>query len=513
MLSLRQAALALGLCSVLSQTWAIVLERPILEDFNTSLINSVAVLNCYLPSPPENETIQYELFKGTKSLGEYSAQHGEKGVFNLWVKDLSYDGNISCKASVQNNTDVKATESDTQSFRVIVPVEGAELRSNPSSGEVFEGRGLSLNCTLKQGTYVSYEWFLNGDSLNQSTELLVVQYVTLQDAGNYSCEARNEAYDPDEEMTMIYSTSSHRLVKVKAPVSKPNISFTVQREGDDYWAIVTCQSGRGTPPVTFSFHNQTLADLVSNETASLQATVRIPIILGQNMGEVQCKATNGGDLAVSDAMTLEVVPVGGVAKVRLEYEMGSYGKVLLHCDLERGTFPEIHWFLNGTELDSRGQFHKIQEQALKLTSITPSSTGFYHCEARDSFGTEKRIISEKKIIDRTVLDRVSVLAFAIVLSCLLFLMVLVTACCLYGAIHRRRLTPAKPRPIVLTEVVSMEDEDEEPEATEYMEDVELVEAAKIEDKDTSLTGEEGSVDEWPEIEKALQVNFMDEEPI
>ncbi|KAG9334553.1 hypothetical protein JZ751_007489 [Albula glossodonta] len=419
MLSLRQAVLVLG---------AIVLERPILEDFNTSLINSVAVLNRYLPSPPKNETIQYELSKGTKSL---------------------------------------------------VPVEGAELRSNPSSGEVFEGRGLNLSCTLQRGTYVSYEWFLNGDSLNQSTELLVVKNVTLQDAGNYSCEARNEAYDPDEEMTMIFSTSNHRLVRVKAPVSKPNISFTVQREGDDYWAIVTCQSGRGTPPVTFSFHSQMLADLVSNETASLQASVRIPIILDQNMGEVQCKATNGDKPALSDPMTLEVVPVGGVAKVRLEYERGSYGKVLLHCDLDRGTFPEIHWFLNDTELDSRGQFHKIQEQALKLTSITPSSTGFYHCEARDSFGTEKRIISEKKIIDRT----------------------------------GRRLTPAKPRPIVLTEVVSMEGEDEEPEATEYMEDVELVEAAKIEDKDTSLTGEEGSVDEWPEIEKALQINFMDEEPI
>ena len=86
----------------------------------------------------------------------------------------------------------------------------------------------------------------------------------------------------------------------------PDISFTVLKEDShNYSAIVTCQSTRGTPPVTFSLYNRD--ELVDNVTVEERnATFKTPLVLGQHLGWLQCKAKNGDRVAVSQWLPFEV---------------------------------------------------------------------------------------------------------------------------------------------------------------------------------------------------------------
>lgn len=89
-------------------------------------------------------------------------------------------------------------------------------------------------------------------------------------------------------------------------VSDPDISFTVLKEDSrKYSAVVTCQSIKGSPPVTFSLYNST--DLVANVTVEERnATFKVPLVLGQHLGHLQCQASNGGRIAYSKRIPLEV---------------------------------------------------------------------------------------------------------------------------------------------------------------------------------------------------------------
>ncbi|KAJ8362631.1 hypothetical protein SKAU_G00114620 [Synaphobranchus kaupii] len=507
--SLGQTAVILGLCSLLTVAWGLVLGRPILHAPNISLVGYIEEFYCIVPNAPKKVAILYVLQQENqpKAFGEYTAYDGNQVNFPLKVK-RDYDGNFFCMASVQNSSAVPATISDVHYFRVIEPVEGVELVSDPPSAEVFVGRGLTLTCIVRKGTHISYQWSHNGTPTAISASRQYLKQATLEDAGNYSCLARNQLND-----TQVYSVSSHTFVRVKVPVSKPEISLTVRKDNDVYLIGVICSSDTGTPPVNFTFtvQNKTGRRLIFQRRDTLSASLTVPVALNRDEGQVQCQATNGDGPVDSEKLTLKVVPVGGAVTLTSE-SVRRYFDVVglkLHCAVERGTFPRFDWFLNNSSLGEKEDFDIIGKdgQTLLLTTITARSSGFYHCEATDSFGING-IKSEKLFIDEKALEHVSAAAFAVVLSCFLFLVCLVTGCCVYGVIYRRRLPSVKPRPTFLsTEKDSLESEDEEPVEKEYMDDVELVNAAKIA---YTEEGEVESVDEWPEIERALQISCMDE---
>lgn len=89
-------------------------------------------------------------------------------------------------------------------------------------------------------------------------------------------------------------------------VSNPDISFAVLKEDShNYSAMVACQSTNGTPPVTFSLYNST--ELVTNMTVEdRNATFKVPLVLGQHLGWLQCQANNGNQTAYSKWIPLEV---------------------------------------------------------------------------------------------------------------------------------------------------------------------------------------------------------------
>lgn len=158
---------------------------------------------------------------------------------------------------------------------------------------------------------------------------------TSQDSGSYRCVASNSFNQTDfftvnstevvitvkgllssvvNELSGFYSYDAvffeeNNAIFLLVPselVSNPDISFTVLKEDiHNYSAVVSCRSTRGTPPVTFSLYNSTefIANVMTEERF---ATFKVPLVLGQHLGFLECQARNGDYVAYSEKIPLEV---------------------------------------------------------------------------------------------------------------------------------------------------------------------------------------------------------------
>uniref|UniRef100_A0A8C9SPS4 Si:dkey-93h22.7 n=1 Tax=Scleropages formosus TaxID=113540 RepID=A0A8C9SPS4_SCLFO len=371
-----------------------------------------------------------------KDYGERTVMTGSKeGHITIRAKAAD-EGVVVCKATPQNKTDANVSISEQHYFKVIG--ERLSLEVSPASGEVFEGNNVTLRCAASKGTHLSYAWWLNDTLLKESRSEVVIEKITLFDAGTYSCMANNSLND-----TVTYTSNRvQKTIKVKEYVSKPKISFLVEKHGKKYLARISCESSRGTDPVNFTLYNQTGETIAKKMESALFTSFNIFITLGRNMGMVYCGAKNFDQEVFSNTLTLHVVPVGGTVTLEAEYELGHNFEVIgltLRCDVEHGTFPSYHWLLNDSELhvESRGTFYKISEEryTLSLTTSNPESFGSYHCKATDIFDMNNSVSSKEFLVDKDV-NYIPIEVVALVFGCFLFIVCLLAVCCIYGAIYR-----------------------------------------------------------------------------
>lgn len=217
-------------------------------------------------------------------------------------------------------------------------------------------------------------------------------------------------------------------------VSNPKISFAVLKESShNYSVMVTCQSTKGTPPITFSLNNS--IELVASRTVEdIHAAFKFPLVLGQRSGRFRCHANNGDKTAYSDWIPIEVgvyrakrrqiynffvrvsfftvqlcltVPVGGPVTMNYHYDAGEdhvVNSLTFYCKAAKGSIPRYQWFLNNAPLHDRGTFYYVvdqpPEQSMLLLSVERSSAGTYHCEVSDSFDNTTAISSRRQYIDR-----------------------------------------------------------------------------------------------------------------
>ncbi|XP_053191983.1 Fc receptor-like protein 3 [Scomber japonicus] len=441
----------LGLCFFSKESSQSFLGRPQLFGPSEALVKKYTGFRCELEVYPKNETILLQLFKEgqrNKVLGYHSCLPGQvcHGNFPLVVQ-LSYEGYLECVASAQNNSDIEPTLSNIHYLKVIVPVKNAKVNVSSGPREFFEGRMLTLDCELSAGNHVSYKWLLNNRSVTESPlhhfrdNHLRIYRPTSADSGSYMCVATNYF----NKTVFTTSSSSNVVITVKDMVSPPDISFTVLKEDShNYSAVVTCQSTRGTPPVTFSLYN--IKDLVANVTVEERSAVfKIPVVLNRHLGWLQCQAENGDQLAHSQFLPLEVVPVGGPVTIRSDIHLGENYAVIavaFYCQAAKGTHPQYQWFLNKTLLHDKGSFyyvyHDPPRQSLLMLSVGRDSAGTYHCEVSDNFDNTTAISSKRHYVDKEVLNRIPDFVVAIVFGCFTLLILVVSACCWIGVVLRRR---------------------------------------------------------------------------
>ncbi|KAF0037731.1 hypothetical protein F2P81_010605 [Scophthalmus maximus] len=406
----RMFALNHGLCHCSKDGNQTYLGIPRLFGPSEALVGDIVIFKCQMPKHQKNEFILLQLFKkgnNSKWLGESTSLSGEAGAFNLVIRP-SHDGSLECVARAQNNSNIQPTASISHYLKVVEPVNGSQIVVRSGPVEFFEGDKLELLCKLTAGNYVSYKWLLNGRLIAQSPGLLpsgnhlLLNRTTSEDSGSYVCVATNHFKD-----AVFTSRSSDVEIIVKDVVSAPDISFTVlKEESQNYSAAVTCQSSAGTPPVTFTLYNRT--ELVGSMTSQDRGVAfKLPLFLGQYLGELRCEANNGGPVAHSQWLPLEVVSVGGPVTMHYDYDVGENFAVVglrLYCRVAKGSHPRYRWFQNKTLLRDRGSFYYVAnqppEQSILLLSVGRSSAGTYRCEVSDSFDNTTAISSRKRYLDK-----------------------------------------------------------------------------------------------------------------
>ena len=55
------------------------------------------------------------------------------------------------------------------------------------------GDDVTLNCSANGGPDLFFQWYFNGDFLDQNSSVLLLSSVDASDGGNYTCEASNSA--------------------------------------------------------------------------------------------------------------------------------------------------------------------------------------------------------------------------------------------------------------------------------------------------------------------------------
>ncbi|XP_051939275.1 platelet endothelial cell adhesion molecule isoform X2 [Hippocampus zosterae] len=426
----------------------VILGRPELFGPSLALVTDVADFYCLLLIYPENQTILLELYKEgnrNKLLGFYSSLDGQVASFPVVIRTF-HEGNLECVARAQNNSHVEPSVSNTHYLKVVEPVAGAKVTIESGAEEFFEGRSLELRCTLTAGNHVSYKWLVNGKAVIQSPlhnvaqDQLFIYRTTSADSGVYMCVATNRY-----NTTRVFTSDSPEVkITVKDTVSDPDISFKVLKENCNYFALVTCQSTRGTLPVSFSLYNRT--ELAFNTTVEARkANFKVPLVLDKYLGWLQCRANNGDQVAHSRRLPLQIVRVGGPVMMHYDYEIGQNYAVIglrFYCKATKGSHPRYRWFLNQTLLQGRGNFYHMvnqpPDQSILLLSVGSSSAGTYHCEVSDIFDNTTAISSQKQYIDKKVLNRLPVSVVAVVFGCFTLLVVLVSGCCFVGLFFRRR---------------------------------------------------------------------------
>uniref|UniRef100_UPI003AACD335 Fc receptor-like protein 3 n=1 Tax=Centroberyx gerrardi TaxID=166262 RepID=UPI003AACD335 len=510
-----------ALCYCSKESSASVLGRPELDGPAAALLGDIIDLFCEVQTFPEDESILMLLFKEgdrTKILAEYTSMNGEIAEFPLVVRS-SHDGYLECVARAQNNTLIQPTVSDRHYLKVVDPVKGAEVVVQSGPVEFYGGKTLELRCDVAAGTHVSYSWLVNGRPVspsplrNAAQNQLFIYRTTPQDSGSYMCVATNQL-----NVTQVFTSNSSEVlitVTVKESVSNPDISFTVLKEAtQDYYALVTCRSTRGTPPITFSLYNRT--EFVTNKTVEERNTAfMIPVVLGRHLGWLQCQADNGDQIAYSPWMPLEVVPVGGPVTMRYDYDVGEnfavIGEVRFYCKSAKGSHPRYQWFFNKTLLAGRGTFYRVvhqpPDQSILFLTVGRSSAGTYHCEVSDSFDKTTVIRSEKRYLDKEVLNRLPISVVAVVFGCFIFLVSMVSICCCIGVVFRRRQYGEKSLWDLEMEHVVVA-YDDKLDLEEYREEADVVKAARIDESDQES---EASTDEWPQI--AEEKKTLEDEPV
>ncbi|KAK7930243.1 hypothetical protein WMY93_006638 [Mugilogobius chulae] len=427
--------------------------RPVLSGPNMAYLSSRVAFRCVAPGAPPPVT--YELVKDQSIIIDRGTdlQGDQPASFSLKTA-MTSGGSYHCKA----RSDDREGVSNSIRLTVLIPPSETRVTSEPFPPVVYEGSRLVLHCNVSQGSHLSYSWFFNRKEMQPFASplhriqgnSLVMEKVRPEHRGHYACMAWSSAQDIKR-----FSSSREVQLTVKDLVTEPRISFYVSKMPDGgLVGNISCSVSRGSPPINFSFLLNNIEEDTVTESESQTVWFNFPMVPGLELGKAKCRAQTEVQNVVSEPLTLEVVPVGGLVKVQVDYFYSADHKFTaakLGCQISQGTFPFVRWLLNDSVLasDPKTEFYIPQNtppfaftdqgRTLILAKLSPEVFGFYRCKARDSYDesgpwTE----SETVLVKSKDLSTPSIESISIAFFCFVLLALVVGGACVYKMVDQRK---------------------------------------------------------------------------
>ncbi|XP_069061342.1 sialoadhesin [Pleurodeles waltl] len=338
----------------------------------------LAILQCAVSSNPPSvlRLLKDDAPWANTSLQEDSSQRlavsYSQNFLRLEIRNVMTEdeGTYTCSA-----TNAYGTTTASAYFAV----EGARVLINRGAS-VQEGETVTLTCDVTTTAHLvtHYVWYRNSKWLLEgSASSLVLQDVTSEDVGSYSCEAQsNEGsrVSPPVTLQVLFSPRQPLMVSfletqrgnlgiIRCSVeSDPPSNIAIYRAGE-----VVASSGLRSSP------NQRISVYVTHNSLQLE----IKDVVLDDQGEYECAVNNTyGSATTSTYFTVETARV--TAEPSPELPEGDLLNLTCVTTSEVQGTANYTWFKNNRWLQAS------TEASLVLHRVTSIDTGSYHCQVEDT---------------------------------------------------------------------------------------------------------------------------------
>uniref|UniRef100_A0A8B9H3J1 Hemicentin 1 n=1 Tax=Astyanax mexicanus TaxID=7994 RepID=A0A8B9H3J1_ASTMX len=233
----------------------------------------------------------------------------------------------------------------------------------------------AFNNNIIPGTEIFFIIYSFYDHVNGHSEL-VIEHVSKDDAGTYSCVAENH----------MGSIKSVGFVYVKEPpiIDGDVHSNHIEPLGGN--AILNCEV-RGDPLPTIQWSKNGVNIQISNRIRQLDnGSLAIYGTVNEDAGNYVCVATNdAGVVERTVTLTLQSSPIFTVEPVDTVVDSGS--TVVLNCQAQGEPTPVIEWASQGRPLLSNDRITILANGSLRISSAQKEDTAEYACIARNLMGS------------------------------------------------------------------------------------------------------------------------------
>ncbi|XP_075844504.1 cell adhesion molecule CEACAM1-like isoform X8 [Microtus pennsylvanicus] len=169
---------------------------------------------------------------------------------------------------------------------------------SPSDTYFHLRTNLNLSCQAASNPPAQYSWFVNGELLSSSQELLIPN-ITTNNSGSYTCFVYNS-------VTGLNKTTV-KYIEVLEPVTTPSIQVTNTTVKELDSVFLNCSSNNTGISIHWFFNGQRL-ELTDRKKLSLNnSTLSIDPVKREDSGEYQCEVSNPVSSERSDSIQLTII--------------------------------------------------------------------------------------------------------------------------------------------------------------------------------------------------------------
>ncbi|XP_022252540.1 disorganized muscle protein 1-like [Limulus polyphemus] len=290
----------------------------------------------------------------------------------------------------------------------------------PSIRQEDEGRKLLFECRILADPAPTVSWYHDGALVkdkgrfkiklvkekNSYYSALEIDYVTVEDAGNYKVTAKNELGESNATISLNFGSDEPPPPEGARPMftEKPVISQC----SDLSKIIFECQLVADPSPTIKWYHNgKAIKDggrfkyVLTSDKYNHSVALEIAKIAAKDGGEYKVIAKNKhGEGYATISLNIEgdgkpKIPLGKAPRFPQKPTIRQVGdNLILECVLEANPFPEITWY-HGTRQISEGERHKCIKSdiakdtyglSLEIRGPTTEDAGNYRCNAVNELG-------------------------------------------------------------------------------------------------------------------------------
>ncbi|XP_067874501.1 carcinoembryonic antigen-related cell adhesion molecule 5-like [Heterodontus francisci] len=243
------------------------------------------------------------------------------------------------------------------------------ISTNPDLPLYITRRTVTFSCSVDSSPPTELEWYLNGTSLQQKEQQLIIDSITLNDSGNYTCQAFNN-------VTKRYSALTKQIAVIE-PVITVTVSSNNSKPVENIDTILlTCHALGFVQSRIWYKDNHTIQDNDRILTSPDNVTLTILRVNRKDSGIYKCNASNdfsrdSGDTVLQINYGPENVIIAPPGPIWAEQ-----GEPLeFNCSALSVPAGAYEWY-NGTRLLKTGQIYNID-------SISSNHAGNYTCQVNN----------------------------------------------------------------------------------------------------------------------------------